>query len=484
MKQHDGTTSGFKRVSSGVEGLDMLLGGGFLKGGTYLIMGPPGSGKTILANQLAFSIASRGECAMYVTLLAENQTRMYGNLQSMKFFDQDKIANSIQYLSGLSTLEKDGIDGLTTLLETMVRKYNVSTVFIDGVSTINDLPEPAHKFKKFVHSLNTILGISGCTTFLVSASPIKDSAREHTMVDGIIALDLYAEGMRTVREIEIRKLRGGRHVMGRHFFRISSEGLMIFPRVESYLGRKTDVDPDLSNLLNFANRDLDKMLGGGVTEGSITSIVGPAGVGKTHFGATFLAAGAQVDQKSTYIGFYEDPERMSQKLSKMGLDLTRHRKTDQIKMIWMPDLEFYFDEFVSLIIEDIEQRSTRRLFIDGIGGLFNAIIKPDRVYGSFTALAHELRARRVTTLFTEETELLSHDMKTPVSNLSAVTDNIFIFRTVEHKGTITRCLAVLKSRESKHPSEFRELIITKDGLALGQAFENCESFIPMVTEKK
>ena len=73
------------RMKSGVQGLDTLLAGGFLKGGIYLIMGPPGAGKTVLGNQLCFHHVASGERAVYVTLLAESHARMLTHIQSMQF---------------------------------------------------------------------------------------------------------------------------------------------------------------------------------------------------------------------------------------------------------------------------------------------------------------------------------------------------------------------------------------------------------------
>ncbi len=75
------------RRPTGIAGLDRILEGGLLAAGVYIVQGPPGAGKTILANQACFHHAATGGHALYVTLLAESHSRLFAHLRRMAFFD-------------------------------------------------------------------------------------------------------------------------------------------------------------------------------------------------------------------------------------------------------------------------------------------------------------------------------------------------------------------------------------------------------------
>src|SRR3954466_6366245 len=105
-----------ERLSTGIPGLDRILDGGLLEAGVYIVQGPPGAGKTILANQACFYHASEGGRAVYITLLAESHSRMFGHLRRMAFFDDTKIPDSVYYVGAFSTLESEGLAGLVALV--------------------------------------------------------------------------------------------------------------------------------------------------------------------------------------------------------------------------------------------------------------------------------------------------------------------------------------------------------------------------------
>lgn len=129
------------RISSGTPYLDATLAGGWLRGGTYIIAGPPGSGKTTLGNQFRFSVAERGECALYVTLLAETHSRMMLHLRSMTFFRQELVGNHVFYVSGTSVLKDNGLHGFLELLTRTVREKHNKALVIDGASLIRERSE-------------------------------------------------------------------------------------------------------------------------------------------------------------------------------------------------------------------------------------------------------------------------------------------------------------------------------------------------------
>ena len=481
MKKNGDLVSRFERIPTGIQGFDTLLKGGFLKGGVYLVMGSPGAGKTIIANQLAFKHAEAKGRALYVTLLAETQSRMFGNLSSLEFFNEDAISDSVVYLGGYGVLEKEGLNGLLKMLGEAVRKFKATMLFIDGVASAEDVALSPLAFKKFVHQLNSVLSTSGCTTFLLSSLDTGASHPEHTMVDGIISIDVTQDELRDYRQIEIRKFRGSDHLKGRHFFTISNEGVKIYPRIESYLGDPTIRDRESDERKKFNIAELDEMLAGGIVSGSTTSLLGPAGSGKTTLGTQFLLAGAESGERALYFSIYESPSRWRRKMERLGIKIDRFLKSGMLEVLWRPQTEAHLDQILFELLENIKTRKVKRLFFDGIGGMREAMFGRDRLHRALAAFANELRAMEVTTLFTEETEIFVSEVSAPISNLSAVTDSVLFLRQVEIDSELRRFISIIKTRESYADRKIREIYIDRGGIKIGDTFCNVQAVMTGVS---
>src|SRR5579883_1603702 len=121
------------RVKSGIPRLDYILKGGLLKGGTYTVMGPPGSGKTILGNQFCFNHAAGadGRC-VYLSLLVESYDKMLRHMASLQFFHPEYIPDRISYVSGYPALRKGGPDGLLAAIRETLKDRRGTLLVIDG----------------------------------------------------------------------------------------------------------------------------------------------------------------------------------------------------------------------------------------------------------------------------------------------------------------------------------------------------------------
>ena len=462
-----------ERISTGISGLDTTLMGGFLERGIYLIMAPPGSGKTILANQLAFHHAREGRQVVYVTLLAESHSRMFSHLQTLRFFDLQLVGRKLTYLSAYAIVEKSGLSGLLSMLQQVVRQTKPSILILDGAAVADELSDSATAFKKFVHQLNTFATSSGCTTFLLSSLSEKQNRPEHTMVDGIISMAIEEDGMRTVRELEVRKFRGSDHLHGRHYYRISDAGIQVYPRLESL--RTTFVEPMRTSAPERRGAgipQLDAMLGGGFTSGSTSLLLGAPGAGKTVLGLHFLKAGVDAGESCLYFGFYEDPARLLRKAEGVGLDCGAAVQTGALKIIWQLPLEHYMDEIAEGLLDCVRQQKVTRLFIDGVDGLRDGGTRADRMKRYMVALTNELRSLNVTTLISEETKQLSGEIGASTSAFSAVTENLVFMKQVEAHSELTRVICLVKIREEQHDPKIREFkIIPGQGIVIGQPFE-------------
>jgi circadian clock protein KaiC len=473
----------FERVESGIPGLDQILAGGFLKGGTYLILGAPGTGKTIFANQLCFHQISKGGSAVYVTLLAESHTRMFGNLKPLRFFHPEQVATEIQYISGYSILEKEGLDGLLRLLRDLVYQHGANILFIDGIASADELSGSTVQFKKFVHHLNSVLGIAGCTTFLLSSVEGEQNQPEYTMVDGILRLTFSREGMKTAREMEVRKFRGSPHLYGQHFFEITEAGLSVYPRIEAAFAIERPPRAALNIRKKFGMKVLDEMLKGGLVNASTTALLGPAGTGKTQIGFNFLIEGARKGERGLYLSMYEHPDRVEARLNKLGQPISGYLKKGTLQILRRIVGEHLIDKVLSHFLLEVQEKRIERVFIDGMDGLRSNMLRPERLTEVLIAFFHELRALGVTIVMTEETDVTRSHFEGAISYHSAVMDNIFEFRHVELDGQRTQVLHILKTRESSQDRAIREIVFTKSGVEIGDNLEYTEPYLPVVRRK-
>ena len=225
-----------QRAPSGIEGLDRILHGGFFQGGSYLLMGPPGAGKTILSNQLCFHHVANGGRTLYLSLLAETSSGMLANLQSFSFFTLNPIADALFYLSGYAALEQEGLEGLIALIRTEMRRHRATFLVIDGAVTARQAAPSEQAWKKFLHVVHVTAEITRCTTFLLTSFDEDSTSQpEQTMVDGLIALTTRSVDLRSTRELQVLKFRGSGFLEGRHHYAVTEDGLVVYPRTESIL---------------------------------------------------------------------------------------------------------------------------------------------------------------------------------------------------------------------------------------------------------
>jgi circadian clock protein KaiC len=467
------------RLPTGVAGFDRILQGGFFRGGLYIIAGPPGGGKTILGNQLCFEHVASGGRAIFMTLLTESHSRMLAHLSTLTFYDPTPIGHTLLYLSGYSVLLAEGLAGLLKLLRQVIRDHVATMLVLDGLTNAEAVADVPLELKQLLHDLHAFTEVSGCTIFLLAH---QDGdllvLPEHTMVDGVVALSSHRVSVRSIREIEIWKLRGSAFVEGRHFCTITDAGITVYPRTEVVLdGATFDVSSERGRR-SFGIAQLDAMLQGGLLTGTATLVVGPAGSGKTLLGLHFLTAGAQAGEPGLYFGLYEPPPDLIAKADKVGLDLSRWVASGQIAMLWQPVLENSLDVLAAQLMQVIATHGIQRVFIDGLQGMQTLTAYPERLNRFLTALSNELRIRQITTLFTIEiSDLLSPTVVIPIEGLSALADNLILLRQVELRSQLYRLLSILKVRASDYDTAIREFQITNQGIEVAATFESADAIL-------
>ncbi|HYH95188.1 RAD55 family ATPase [Hyalangium sp.] len=321
--------TGQERLITAVPRLDFITKGGLLKGASYAVLGPPSSGKTVLANQIAFNHVKQGGRALYVTLLTEAHARMLANLEEMTFFDRSVIPDKLHYVSGYSELEKEGLKGLLDMVRRTAQRHQATLLIIDGMDAAREFARSDLSFKRFLQDLQAFVNILGCTTLLLAPHREGEVHPENTAVDGVFELSLWLSGPRAVRELVALKFRGSDSLLGRHEVEISQRGIVIHPRTEVQFANPEEQGREDRVRMAFGISRLDESLRGGLLSGSTTMLMGAPGTGKTLLGLHFLLQGAREGQPGVYFGFYETPPRLMEKAAGVGMkDLTsRARRT-------------------------------------------------------------------------------------------------------------------------------------------------------------
>jgi len=482
------TDSSETRLCTGISGLDTLLDGGLVRGGVYLIMGHPGTGKTTLGNQVCFSHVARGERAAYVTLLAETHSRMLGNLQSFDFFKPEVVGRSLFYIGGYLVLREKRLTGLLQMLRRVFQDERPTVLVLDGIATVHALGESESALKEFIAELQVMSEMSGCTTLLLANLGSADATgAEHSMVDGLIEMRLARSEQRTFREIEILKFRGGDHYLGRHDLEIQrGVGIVVRPRTEIFLARRASMPAETSYARRSTGiQNLDDMLGGGYLSGSTTMLLGFSGSGKTMLTLHFLDAGAALGEKGLFFGFYESPRRLVEAAELVGLPMRAHEQAGLIDVVWQPPLKHGLDALAERLFDNIERRAVRRVVLDGIDGIRQSANYPERAIRFMTALVNELRARDITLIVTEETQkIFGPEIEVRIEGMSALVENVILLEYLDVGSELRRLLSVVKQRASGYDAAVRELCITDRGITLAEDAESARAIMSGSMERR
>jgi circadian clock protein KaiC len=465
------------RVATGVPGLDKILRGGFLQGSVYIIEGAPGAGKTILANQICFNHVAGGGGAVFVTLLAESHVRMMQHLRPMAFFDESVIPDRLYYVSGFGILETDGLKGVIDLIRREIRGHKASMLVLDGFGTTEDSASSERDFKKFVHDIQSHAAAADCTVLLLTNGSARTVAPEYTMVDGVLHLEDCLIGQRAERSLQLRKFRGSGGLRGKHQFRITARGIVVFPRVESAYATPSTLDKYKLRRTTSGVKGVDEMLSGGLLAETSNGVFGPTGAGKTTLGIQFVAAGTPAEP-AVFFGLYEHPERLRVKAKSMGIDLPALEQRGAVEIMWRPQGEQLLDELGNQLIDAVRERGFRRVCIDGFGGLLQSAAQPERITSFISALGNELRAQNATVLLNMETrDVLGSTMQLPVDGMSSLLEGLLNMRYVEVQGELRRLIAITKLRDSDFDARLHEFNITSRGIRVGEPFRGLEALM-------
>lgn len=453
-----------EKISTGVEGLDRLMGGGFLRGSAYIIQGPPGAGKTLLANQFCYTHVRAGGKALYMSLLAESSARMLNYVGQMAFFDSDVVPSRMEYISVYGVLEREGLPGLLKLMQHELKRHGATAIVLDGTFVAQSVSSE-NEFRSFIHTLQGVASLAGAVLVMLTHQAREASCPEHTMVDGWIEVNNDTVDYRAIQTIQVRKHRGAQVLGGKHQLRISASGVEVYPRIESCI---SDMPPRPHPNTNVSTGlpDLDRLLGGGLPSESATLILGPTGSGKTTLGMYFVAQATE-HAPALLLSFYESPSRLRARARELSFDLDRLADQNVLRLLWLSPAELIVDEVVHGIVQHAKAIDAKRVFIDGIVALRDSLVHRERLPYLLNALSLQLRECGATVVYTQEYAEMEVDRAMPNDELSAMVDNVMVLNISRRHHTHQRYISILKMRERHFDLRVQPFHIGEQGITLG-----------------
>lgn len=453
-----------ERMSAGNQEADHILGGGFPANSINIIMGHPGSGKTIFAEELIFHNAAEGRPILYLTTISEPMAKVVRYLQGFAFFDEEKLGTQVVYQDVGPQLAEKGGGALIPLLQEAIETLSPKIIVIDSFKAVHDLAPSVSGRRQMVYEMTALLTAFGTTAFLLGEYTEEDILvyPEFAVADGIVELSRLRLGNRDERYFRVYKLRGSRYLEGAHAFRISDSGLDIYPRLVS--PRMPAGYEPATERVSTGVTGLDEMLDGGVWRGTTTLLAGPSGAGKTTIGLQFALEGARQGEPTLYMNFQENPSQLVRTIGSLGVDQAE-AQAQGLDLVYASPVELQIDSIIVDMFRRIQDRGVRRLVVDAIGDLASAATDPRRLHDYLYALVQHFAVSNVTSILNFETrgnDIHGKGMQNPMSYLS---DNVLLL-TVDGEDRTRRRIRVLKTRGSGHDPEFREVEITAAGVSV------------------
>lgn len=470
-----------RTIPTGVPGLDRVLGGGLPEYSFNLIAGGPGSGKTTLAHQIIFANATPERPCLYFTVLGEPTIKMLRYQRQFTFFDPALAGSAVQFINVSEEVLDGNLTGVLDRIVAEVERVRPGIVVVDSFRTIGLRPGIEHHedmgIEQFVQRLSLNLTSWEVTSFLLGEYGEEEQRNPvFTVADGVFWLTQAADRNSVVRKLQVVKARGTAPMPGLHTFRITSDGLRIFPRIPEQT-RERQVQKTERLLTGIEG--LDRMLGGGVIAGDAIMLTGPAGSGKSTIATEFMLAGLENGETGVIAVFEEYPEEYLARAAARKPKIDAMISDGKLEMIYLRPLDLSVDEALYEILAAVERLDARRVVIDSLSG-FEVALAPtfrEDFRESLYRLVGALTAAGVTVFMTAEVVEGFTDVRFTTEKISFITDEIIIQRYVEIEGELKRVIAVIKMRGSEHSHELRPYELTGTGVKIGGSLRQYDSII-------
>lgn len=452
-----------ERVKTFVPGLDEVLHGGIPEYATVLLTGMPGTGKTIMCQNIMFNVSKNtGRKVLYFSTISEPQIKVLRYQQQFSFFDPGSFMRNVIYQDTSAVIRRDGYDEIIQMINDLVREHQPVLVAIDSLKAIADRLASPREFSEFISDLGLHLSMWGCTVLLLGEYLEEEllGRPEATIADGIVYLYGTEEKKQQKRFLRVLKMRGTDFAPGEHTMVINAGGVEIFPRLNPVVG--TQSYQTSSRRLSTGIAVLDRMMEGGVPAGSATLISGATGTGKSLLGLNWLLQGCRDGEPGLLLTFDEHPAQILQTAASFGWEIASFIERGLMQILHISPIEVDVDRFLHRI-QGVAPENCRRVVIDSITtfevGMSDKLKYNDYLWG----LTDFFKQQGITLFLLNETPGLFDGDAVTKYGISYVADNIIMMQYLKDNFALRRLIGILKMRGSGHQKEMRELIIGEKG---------------------
>ncbi len=464
-----------KKVSTGVPGLDEVLRGGLEGGWAYLLKGGPGSGKTIFGLQFLLEGAKRGEKVVYISFDEPKeeivmQAESFGwNIDSPNFHLIDKVSEMDILSSDLLFIGFDSVNEIYSFVESITKLKELedaSRVFIDGMSILKDASRDPSIYRRIVSSIIQFLNRKNITSIIaeeLTAEVGREIVSYLTSGEFILERVVRNDG-EVFRTINVLKYRGGNAWLGRHYFDITPQGMVVHPIIPLSVGEAKKAQ----RIVSTGSPELDAMLGGGIYEGSDVLIAGKSGVGKTNMCLQMLIENDGRGEVGILYSFEETEEVIAHRLRTLF-----NYTPSKLIVRHISPYGMNLGRFYRMVMNDVEAYDPSIVAIDPINSLQRMALTSEELTRALQLLCPYLSARGAFMLQTYEVSEATDVFQFTGGGISYFCDYLILGRFMETNGELLKVIAVMKNRFGDHERTLRVLHMKSgEGLKIGEPLRN------------
>lgn len=456
-------------ISTGIAGLDEVLGGGLISHQAYLIKGQPGSGKTTLGFHFLNTGVSQGETALFISFgeseaMLRRNARLIGiALEGVEFLDLSTTADFFtedQTYDIFSPAEVEKAPTTQKIIDT-IERVRPQRIFLDAITQFRFLASDNFQFRQQVRSfLRFMLDREITLLFTSEGSDSNPDDDLQFMSDGVIQLYMTSER----RSLQVTKFRGSDFRSGYHDLQLSNSGIKVYPRLVAETYQRNFQRETISSGIP----EIDELLHGGIERGTTTIISGASGVGKSTFGVQFMKEAAGRGERSVLYAFEEGVETILARCEAINIPVHAMIERGTLSVIAIEPLKYTPDRFAYLVRQEIAQNNTKILMIDSTSG-YKLSMQGEDLIPQLHSLCQYLKNMGITVILINETHTIAGGEFTVTEvGLSYLADNLIFLRYLELDGQLRRAIGVLKKRVSDFERTLREFSITKYGIKVGE----------------
>jgi circadian clock protein KaiC len=452
----------------------------------HLIEGEPGTGKTTLALQFLLEGRRLGESCLYVTLSETTEelnhvAASHGwNLEGVTTFQLAPIAERAADEYTLYHPAEIELADLTKSVLERIEAARPARIVFDSLSELRLLARDPLRYRRQILGLKDFFARRPSTVLLLDDHSAGEADLQlRSLAHGVLLLEhLPFEYGRARRRLRIVKLRGTPMTEGFHDFIIASGGLTVFPQlVPEDTGVARPLKPVESGL-----PELDALLGGGLTWGTTTLLIGPAGVGKSTIAAQYLCGAANPTAKAVVFLFDERRATFVARCDALGMNATERIASGNLIVEQIDPGVASPGEFSHMVRRCVDTEGVRLVGIDTLNGYLNAIPTTNAPVTRMHELLSYLSERGVASLIIlAQHGMVGAMMPVPI-DLSYLADAIVLLRFFEADGEVRKAISVVKKRTGMHESSIRELKLGPDRIQLGEPLRQFQGILTGVPQ--